>query len=127
MGPRGTSETADVRPLSQFLADCSKTAVGLSREFQVARQSIQVADEGRQVAKADFAPRIVAEGSAFDFQQAAPRGHADLAVGFIKLERGLFEGGKRVAELRVSDSKTRSAMSQAESIAGTIAFQVTGG
>ncbi len=91
----------------------------------MARQSIQVADEGRRVAKADFAPRIVADGSLFDFQQAAPRGHADLAVGFIKLEWGLFEGGKRVAELRVADSKIRAAMAQAETIADTIAFQVT--
>jgi outer membrane protein TolC len=91
----------------------------------VARQSIQSADQGRQVAKADFAPRVVAEGYANDFQQAAPRGHADLAVGFIKLEWGLFEGGKRVAELRIADSKIRAAMAQAESIADTIAFQVT--
>jgi outer membrane protein TolC len=84
-----------------------------------------VADEGRRVAKADFAPKIVAEGSLLDFQQSAPRGHADLALGFIKLEWGLFEGGKRVAEIRVADSKIRTAMAQAESIADTIAFQVT--
>src|SRR4029077_6447174 len=121
----GVVETSDVPPFTQSLAECLQTAVGLRREFQVARTSIQVADEGRQVAKADFAPRIVADGSLFDFQQAAPRGHADLAVGFIKLEWGLFEGGKRVAEMRVADSKIRSAMAQAESIADTIAFQVT--
>jgi outer membrane protein TolC len=41
------------------------------------------------------------------------------------LEWGLFEGGKRVAELRASDSKIRAAMAQADSIADTIAFQVT--
>jgi outer membrane protein TolC len=93
----------------------------------VARASIQVAGEGRQVAKADFAPRIVADGSLFDFQQSAPRGHADLAVGFIKLEWALFEGGKRVAELRIADSKIRAAIAQAQSIADTIAFQVTEG
>jgi outer membrane protein TolC len=121
----GVVETSDAPPFTQSLADCLQTAVGLRREFQVARTSIQVADEGRQVAKADFAPRIVADGSLFDFQQAAPRGHADLAVGFIKLEWGLFEGGKRVAELRIADSKIRAAMAQAESIADTIAFQVT--
>jgi outer membrane protein TolC len=97
----------------------------MRREFQVARESIQVADEGRQVAKADFAPRIVADGSLLDFQQSAPRGHADLAVGSIKLEWGLFEGGKRIAEMRLADSKIRAAMAQAESIADTIAFQVT--
>jgi outer membrane protein TolC len=123
--PIGVVETSDVPPFTQSLAECLQTAVGLRREFQVARQSIHAADEGRRVAKADFAPRIVAEGSAVDFQQAAPRGHTDLAVGFIKLEWGLFEGGKRVAELRVADSKIRAAMAQAESIADTIAFQVT--
>src|SRR5205823_9065876 len=123
--PTGVQESSDIPPFTQSLAECLQTAVGLRREFQVARQSISLADEGRRVAKADFAPRIVADGSLVDFQQSAPRGHADLAVGFIKLEWGLFEGGKRVAELRVSDSKIRAAIAQAESIADTIAFQVT--
>ena len=121
----GVQESSDIPPFKQSLAECLQTAVGQRREFQVARESIQVADEGRRVAKADFAPRIVAEGSLIDFQQSDPRGHADLAVGGIKLEWGLFEGGKRVAELRVSDSKIRAAMAQAETIADTIAFQVT--
>jgi outer membrane protein TolC len=123
--PVGVVEAAEAPPFAQSLAECLQTAVGLRREFQVARESIQVADEGRLVAKADFAPRIVAEGYANDFQQSDPRGHADLAVGFIRLEWGLFEGGKRVAELRVASSKIRAAMAQAESIADTIAFQVT--
>jgi outer membrane protein TolC len=121
----GVVETSDVPSFEQSLAECLQTAVGLRREFQVARESIQVADEGRQVAKADFAPKIVAEGYANDYQQSSPRAHGDLAVGSIKLEWGLFEGGKRVAELRVADSKIRAAMAQAESIADTIAFQVT--
>jgi outer membrane protein TolC len=123
--PTGVQEVADVPPFSQSLADCLQTAVGARREFQVARDTVQVADEGRRVAKADFCPRIVADGALVDFQQAAPRGHADLALGYIKLEWGLFEGGKRVAELRASDSKIRAAMAQADSIADTIAFQVT--
>jgi outer membrane protein TolC len=76
------------------------------------------------MAHADFAPRVVAEGDLLDFQQADPRGHADLALGFIRLEWGLFEGGKRVAELRVADSHIREAVAQADSIADTIAFQV---
>jgi outer membrane protein TolC len=123
--PTGVVETADVPNFTQSLAECLQTAVARRREFEVARQSIQVADEGRKVAKADFAPRIVAEGSLIDFQQSVPRGHADLAVGAIKLEWGLFEGGKRVAEVRVADSKIRAAMAQAESVADTIAFEVT--
>jgi outer membrane protein TolC len=85
---------------------------------------VQAAQEGSRVARADFAPRIVAEGDLFDFQQSQPRAHADLALGSIKLEWGLFEGGKRVAELRVADSRIREAMAHAKSIADTIAFQV---
>ena len=74
----------------------------------------------------DFAPRIVAEGSLLDFQQSAPaRGHADLALGLIKLEWTLFEGGKRIAQKRVADAQIRETQAQAESIADTIAFQVT--
>jgi outer membrane protein TolC len=123
--PTGVQESSDIPPFAQSLAECLQTSVGQRREFQVARQSIEVAQEGRRVARADFAPRIVAEGALLDFQQSDPRGHLDLPVGFIKLEWGLFEGGKRVAEMRVSDSKIRAAMAQAESIADTIAFQVT--
>ncbi len=123
--PTAIAESSEIPAFTQALTECLQSAVGLRREFQVARQSIEVADEGRRVARADFAPRILAEGSLIDFQQSAPRGHADLALGFIKLEWGLFEGGKRVAELRVSDSKIRAAIAQAESIADTIAFQVT--
>jgi outer membrane protein TolC len=117
-------DTSDVPPFTLQLADCLQTAVGARREFQVARESIQVAQEGSRVAHADFAPKIVAEGYMNDFQQSSPRGHADLALGFIKLEWGIFEGGKRVAELRVADSRIREAVAEAESIADTIAFQV---
>ena len=121
----GVQEIAVVPAFTQSLADCLQNAVIQRREFRVAREAIEVADEGKRVSKAGFAPRIVAEGGMFDFQQSAPRGHADLAVGAIKLEWGLFEGGKRVAELRISDSKIRAAVAQAETIADTIAFQVT--
>jgi outer membrane protein len=122
--PSAVVDTADVPTFTLSLADCLGQAVAGRREFQVARRSVQVAQEGRRVAHADFAPRVVAEGDLLDFQQAAPRGHADLALGFIRLEWGLFEGGKRVAELRVADSHIREAVAGADSIADTIAFQV---
>jgi outer membrane protein TolC len=124
VGERGGGER-DTPPFTQSLAECLQTAVAQRREFQVARESIQVADEGRRVARADFAPRIVAEGSLVDFQQSAPRGHFDLALGFIKLDWALFEGGKRVAEAHITDSRLRAAVAQAETVADTIAFQVT--
>jgi outer membrane protein TolC len=119
----GVVDTADVPPFTLGLTDCLQAAVG-RREFQVARKSVQVAQVGARVACADFAPRILADGSLFDFQQSSPRGHADLALGFIKLEWGVFEGGKRVAEVHIADARICEAMAQADSIADTIAFQV---
>jgi outer membrane protein TolC len=116
---------SDIPQFNLSLCECLQQAVDLRREFQVARTSVRVAQEGGRVARADFAPKIVAEGSLLDFQQSAPRGHADLALGFIKLEWGLFEGGKRVGEMRIADSKVRAAVAQAESISDTIAYQVT--
>jgi outer membrane protein TolC len=122
--PTRVEDTSDVPLFHLSLADCLQTAVSERREFQVARQSIQVAEEGQRVARASFAPVIHAEGLLVDYQQSSPRGHADLPVGFIRLDWGLFEGGKRVGELRVSDAKVRAAVAQAESVADTIAFQV---
>jgi outer membrane protein TolC len=123
--PTDVLPTTDIPEFSLSLCDCLQQSVDRRREFQVARRGVQVAQEGGRVARADFAPKIVAEGSLLDFQQSVPRGHADLALGFIKLEWGIFEGGKRVGELRIADSKVRSAVAQAESICDTIAFQVT--
>jgi outer membrane protein len=120
----GVVDTADAPPFDLGLADCLRAAVDGRREFQVARQAVRVAQVGSRVARADFAPRVVADGHFLDYQQANPRGHWDLPFAFIKLEWTMFEGGKRVAELRVADSKTREAVAQAESIADTIAFQV---
>jgi outer membrane protein len=106
------------------LVDCLSQAVAQRRELEVAQLTIRSAQIGGQVARADFRPKIVADGALIDLQQSAPRAHADLAVGSIKLEWGLFEGGRCVGELRIADSKLRAAAAQAESMADTIAFQV---
>jgi len=117
-------EAAERPDFSLSLQDCLQVAIEERREFDVAQRAIQIAQEGTRVAKADFAPRIVGGGALLDLQQSSPRGHADVALGFIKLEWGLFEGGKRLAEGRIASSKVREAMAQAESIADSIAFQV---
>src|SRR5262249_10141395 len=122
--PTGVVDVADVPPFNLGLGDSLQAPVSARPEFQAAPQCVQAAPDCARVAPADFAPRIVGEGYLNDVQQSSPRGHADLALGFIRLEWGLFEGGKRVAELRVADSRIREAMAQAESIADTIAFQV---
>ncbi len=117
-------DTTDVPPFTMSLADCLQSAVACRREFQVARKSVAVAQEGSRAARADFAPKIVAEGDLLKFDQTSSGGHAGLGLGFIKLEWGLFEGGRRVAELHEEGSHIREAMAQTDSIADTIAFEV---
>ena len=117
-------EPPGIPAFEHSLADCLQTAIQERREFAVARRSVAIAQEGTRIARADFAPKVVSEGTLFDFQQASPRGHADFALGFIRLDWTLFEGSRRIAQTRVADSRVREAMAQAESIADTIAFQV---
>ena len=117
-------EPPEVPPFGLSLADCLRTAIRDRREFRVARRTVAIAQEGTRVATAEFAPRIVSEGMLLNLQQSSPTGYADLALGFIKLDWNIFEGGRRVAEKHVADSRVREAMAQAESIADTIAFQV---
>ena len=125
--PTVVEDAADPPPFHRSLADCLQTAVSRRRELRVARAGVEAAQQGVRAARADFAPRVVAEGDLLDFQQANPRDHADVALGKIQLEWGLFEGGKRVGEMRAADAKVRSAADEAESVADLIAFQVNEG
>jgi outer membrane protein TolC len=117
-------EPAEVPPLATSLAESLQTAVRARREFGVIRRSVEIAAQGGRVARADFAPKVIADGTAFDFQQNSPSGHADFALGFIRLDWTLFEGGRKIAATRIADSKLREAVAHAESITDQIAFQV---
>ena len=117
-------EPPEIPPLATSLAECLQTAVRERREFRVVHRSVEIAAEGGRVARADFAPKVIADGTVLNFQQQSLNGHADLRLGFIRLEWTLFEGGRKIAATRVADSQVRQAMAQAESIADQIAFQV---
>jgi outer membrane protein len=122
--PLRVVEPTEVPPLAPSLADCLQTAIRQRREFYVVQRTVEVAVQGGRIARAQFAPKVVADGTLLNFQQQELNGHADLRLGFIRLEWVLFEGGRRIAATRVADSQMRQAMAQAESIADNIAFQV---
>ncbi len=122
--PVRVTEIPESPPLSVSLCDCLETAIRERREFQVAQRTVEIAVEGTRVARAEFAPKVIADGTLLNFQQQQMNGHADLALGFIRLDWTLFEGGRRIAASRVAASEVRQAMAQAESIADNIAFQV---
>jgi outer membrane protein len=122
--PVGVVEPPAIPTFDRSLADCLQAAVKERREFQVAQRAVGIAREGTGVARADFAPKVIADGTLLNFDQTSPHGYANLSVGFIRLDWTLFEGGRRIAEARVADSRVREAMAQAESIVDNIAFQV---
>jgi outer membrane protein TolC len=122
--PFRLAECSEVPPLNLSLADCLETAVRERREFNVLRNTVEVAVQGTRIARADFAPRVVADGSLIHFRQQNLNDNLDLRLGFIKLEWVLFEGGRRIAAAHVAESQVRQAMAHAESIVDNIAFQV---
>jgi len=121
--PTSVAEVSLMPPSPDSLSECLQLAAAQRRELNVARCGVQVAQQGQRVAKADFLPKILAEADYLNFEQTTPRANVGLGLGFIKLEWGLFEGGRRVGELKVADSKTRAALALAQSIADTISFQ----
>jgi len=122
--PVRVAEIPESPPLSTSLCDCLQTAIRERREFHVAQRTVEIAVEGTRVARAEFAPKVIANGTLINFQQQQFDGHADLRLGFIRLDWTLFEGGRRIAASRVAASEVRQAMAEAESIADNIAFQV---
>jgi outer membrane protein TolC len=122
--PVRVAESPEIPPLAISLADCLQTAIRERREFAVVQRTVEIAVQGGRVARADFAPKVIADGTLFNFQQQHQDGHADFRLGFIRLDWTLFEGGRRIAATRVADSQVRQSMAQAESITDNIAFQV---
>ncbi len=122
--PLRVVEPTNVPPLTTSLADCLQTAIQQRREFYVVQRTVEIATAGGRVARAQFAPKVVADGTLLDLQQQQMNGHIDLRLGFIRLEWVLFDGGRKIAATRVADSQVRQAMAQAESITDQIAFQV---
>jgi outer membrane protein TolC len=122
--PLRVVEPTEGPPLTTSLADCLQTAIQQRREFYVVQRTVEIATAGGRVARAQFAPKVVADGTLLDLQQQQMNGHVDLRLGFIRLEWVLFDGGRKIAATRVADSQVRQAMAQAESITDQIAFQV---
>ena len=54
--PVRVAESPQIPPLTISLAECLQTAIRERREFHVIRRTVEIALQGRRVARADFAP-----------------------------------------------------------------------
>ena len=79
--PVRVAEPTEIPPLAPSLADCLQTAIRERREFYVVQRTVEIAVQGGRVARAEFAPKVVADGTLLNFQQQELNGHADLAAG----------------------------------------------
>src|SRR5262249_39179886 len=75
-------EPTEIPPLALSLADCLQMAVRQRREFYVVQRTVEVAVQGGRIARAQFAPKVVADGTLFNFQQQELNGRADFRLGF---------------------------------------------
>jgi outer membrane protein len=105
------------------LAEGLQVAVDNRREFVVARKAIEIAQAGQRVAKAEFAPRVYAQGVI-----SGEGGHQTLTgmqeAGAIVFRWRLFDGGARLGEDRAAGARAGSAVAQAQLVADTIAYEV---
>jgi outer membrane protein TolC len=122
--PVRVAEPLHVPSLASSLVDCLQTAVQQRREFSVVQRTVEIAVQGGRVARAQFAPKVIADGALVNLQQQELNGRDTLRLGYIQLDWTLFEGGRRIAAAHVADSQVRQAIAQAESITDNIAFQV---
>ena len=79
--PLRVVEPTEIPPLASSLADCLQTAVRERREFYVVQRTVEVAVQGGRVARAQFAPKVVADGIDLNFQQQERKGDVRLAAG----------------------------------------------
>lgn len=103
------------------LAQCLQFAVDNRREFGVVLASISSTQLGQGAATAALLPRVTV---------GATRGHIvtpkehDLLAGGVNIELDLFQGGKKLGQLRAADAELRGAIAQGREVCDKIAYEV---
>ncbi len=110
-------------PLPGALAELLEQAAAQRPEVGLARQVVAAAEEGRQVARAEFLPRVFVRAVA---------GHTDgqnVITGWqegagLHLEAPIYAGGRHRGELRSAEADIEAAVADAQGILDAISLQV---
>ena len=110
-------------PLRGALGDLLEQAAADRPEVGLARQTVAAAQEGSQVARAEFLPRIFVRGVV---------GHAEgrnVITGWqegagLHVEAPLYAGGRHRGELRSAEADVEAALADAQTILDAISLQV---
>jgi outer membrane protein TolC len=105
------------------LADLLEQAAAQRPEVSLARQTVAAAQEGREVARAEYLPRIFVRASAGRTDgQNVITGWQEGAG--LHVEAPLYAGGRRRGELRSAESEIEAAVADAQGILDAISLQV---
>ena len=99
-------------------------AVENRREFGVVEHGIAKAKLGASAAEAEFMPKVVVGGLGSVQQEHDPTKYAEHASAGIGIELGLFQGGKRIGEMREAKTEIDLAVAGGKEVCDQIAYEV---
>lgn len=111
-------------PLTLSLSQCLDLAAVQRPEVSIAQEAVAVARYGRDVAVAEFRPKVYVRGSV---------GYVDgrnITDGFqdgfaLHLDQPIYRGGHRLGELRNADAEIAEASANAQTLLDNITLEVT--
>ena len=118
------SELSEPPPLDLPLRDCLQMAVENRREFGVVEHGIAKAKLGASAAESEFMPKVVVGGLGSVQQEHDPTKYAEHASAGIGIELGLFQGGKRIGEMREAKTEIDLAVAGGKEVCDQIAYEV---
>ncbi|HEY2881027.1 MAG TPA: TolC family protein [Pirellulales bacterium] len=118
------AELAEAPRFEQSLGESLQLAVENRREFGVVERGIAKAKLGQSEAEAEFRPKITVGALGSVEQEHDPTRYAEHASAGIGIELGLYQGGRRVAELHQSHAEIDLAVASGKQVCDQIAYEV---
>jgi len=117
-------ELAEAPRFEQTMADSLQAAVDNRREFGVVERGIAKAKLGGSAAEAEFRPKVVVGGLGSLQQEHDPTRYAEHASAGIGIEMGLYQGGRRVAQVQGAQAEIDLAVAAGKQVCDQIAYEV---
>lgn len=122
--PIELSERQQIPPLGLSLPECLGIALRQRQEIGIVRELLGIASLGREAAASEFCPKIYLLSGLGYVQGDNVMDGWSLGAG-LHLNQGLYQGGKRRAELQVADAEMHEALAQSRVLLDTISLEVT--
>ena len=119
---RNLIDNRSLPQVSTTLPDALSAAFSMRYEIAQANDWIAKASEKRKVAKSEFNPELLSGGSYTSMH--GPGTTSDMWMGGVRLQWDIYEGGKRVGELRKADAHIAEMEARRKGVCDSVAFEV---